>query len=852
MTTNFTFDLIKCLDEVRSHLPNQGPIKNFVAQLKIPQFLHLGFDEALERGEQLYHAVSYMPLSFYRQKYSEGRIKDRVLDDVLSLYAPLDLSLNEKDLLRKALFELNELSDFPEQNLLDPQINLKTSSTISLRDVLNDRLPQKMDHEINPVLFRLVSSYLDQGVSWWTYFDSREGFFYAVKNLLQESLCPVAPFVANKSLLNTMNDQDVDAVILQALHAIVQDPALFHRYVFESLLSHPGWSGMVSIIERDPSMLQKPCAISLKEFLAVKLLLEQHFIAKHLGPNYSLSLDKEPPSEKTTTATRSIAAFLERAHVPLNNNSAVIPMLTPRSIKRLWHEAFERTYYQEASAILVAKPQEVLSEDTLVQAIFCMDDRECSTRRWLEKFSPHTETFSMPGFFNVDTLIYEEHSGMMEKVCPLPVKPQHILVRKHNPHEDREYVSLLTYAVRYGANNILLDFLASHTMGHLSAFNMLLALFFPGSKLFKNKGVTKESATNFEYLFDEKDPTFRNYQKGYTDEEMKVRLKRALVSIGLTKDFAPVIFFISHGSKSANNPHFAAYDCGACSGRPGRANAMVFALMANRKEVRDLLKDDGIVIPDTTRFVGAFHNTCTDEFECFDEDLLPVTHQRMVAEFKADFHNVSIYNAKERSEKFALVKKDLPLESYLLEVNKRAHALFETRPELGHARNALGIVGRRMRTLLKNFDRRAFLQSYDPTTDGDGVVLADILTAFLPVAAGISLEYFFSRMDPSIYGSGTKIAHNVVSLLGVGNGLDDDLRFGLPVQMTELHEPIRLLLILEHEEAVIKEAVIKNPLFSPWIDNEWVRVAMLSPTQNMMHLYEPEKKLFRPFFGSHI
>ena len=37
-----------------------------------------------------------------------------------------------------------------------------------------------------------------------------------------------------------------------------------------------------------------------------------------------------------------------------------------------------------------------------------------------------------------------------------------------------------------------------------------------------------------------------------------------------------------------------------------------------------------------------------------------------------------------------------------------------------------------------------------------------------------------------------------MGLIGVANGIDGDLRPGLPSQMIEVHDPVRLLVIAEH------------------------------------------------------
>jgi len=59
------------------------------------------------------------------------------------------------------------------------------------------------------------------------------------------------------------------------------------------------------------------------------------------------------------------------------------------------------------------------------------------------------------------------------------------------------------------------------------------------------------------------------------------------------------------------------------------------------------------------------------------------------------------------------------------------------------------------------------------------------------------LEYYFSHVDNERYGAGSKLPHNVACLLGVMSGHASDLRTGLPRQMIEIHEPMRLLILVE-------------------------------------------------------
>ena len=49
-----------------------------------------------------------------------------------------------------------------------------------------------------------------------------------------------------------------------------------------------------------------------------------------------------------------------------------------------------------------------------------------------------------------------------------------------------------------------------------------------------------------------------------------------------------------------------------------------------------------------------------------------------------------------------------------------------------------------------------------------------------------------------------------MGLIGVANGIDGDLRPGLPSQMIEVHDPVRLLIIVEHSPEVVNYAITKT------------------------------------------
>jgi uncharacterized protein YbcC (UPF0753/DUF2309 family) len=208
----------------------------------------------------------------------------------------------------------------------------------------------------------------------------------------------------------------------------------------------------------------------------------------------------------------------------------------------------------------------------------------------------------------------------------------------------------------------------------------------------------------------------------------------------------------------------------------------------------------------------------------FDQELIPPAQTKLFAKIAAAFHKAQQANAAERTRRFESAPRKSPLAA-LRHVEARAWDFREPRAECGHATNALSIIGRRELTRQAFFDRRAFLTTYDPDHDEDGEILKALLAAVGPVCAGINLEYYFSSVDPQRYGCGSKLPHNVIGLIGVVDGAGSDFRTGLPLQMTEIHEPLRLLTVIESDPDKIERVIKALPAIEKLVTNEWMLLA---------------------------
>jgi uncharacterized protein YbcC (UPF0753/DUF2309 family) len=137
------------------------------------------------------------------------------------------------------------------------------------------------------------------------------------------------------------------------------------------------------------------------------------------------------------------------------------------------------------------------------------------------------------------------------------------------------------------------------------------------------------------------------------------------------------------------------------------------------------------------------------------------------------------------------------------------------------------------------------MNSFDYRIDPDGKYLFNILKAAAPVCGGINLEYYFSRVDNYRLGAGTKLPHNVMGLIGVANGMDGDLRTGLPSQMIEVHDPIRLMVIVEHFPDVVLKTIQSNEATYEWFINEWVHLVVVNPETKELFRFSDGK--FEPY-----
>jgi uncharacterized protein YbcC (UPF0753/DUF2309 family) len=880
-------DLLRyAIDHAAHLLPRQGPIGVFVHHNTLHAFEDRPFEQAILEASVLFGAEPYMAEADYRSQVARGRIHIEDIDAVLAAEPDsVVFPRLSRHSLRRAMItpgvrefdaatvlwrtEQGDLARDFDHPALRALFDSCLARTIAHEEEPPDRRP--VDEIIHPWLIRLCSVFLDQGMAYWPMPRRERGFYESVRTLLGRpgSIFPQFlmglddEFARQEYFSFTSTDAVLDYLDTQCF----REPD-WQSFIQDELLALPGWAGLIRRLEEDPSLAPHenlPC--SLMDYLAVRLTMAR--VASHMGAAESVPQESPLKTEEKRRMSRAARVYdaarvvsLSAAEIASLSDDEWVSFTTEVKScnglerRRILHLAYERWHEREILRGLASHWQyrAPSHRDTRpsAQVFFCIDEREESLRRLLEEADPQVETFGAAGYFGVAV----DYKGIDDPhgaaLCPVVVKPKHAVLEQPTADDRgllerrrwrRRVLGLLTRNSFVSSRTLVRGWLSTGALGLLSAIPLIGHLLAPRRyaqlREWLDHAFLPEPRTELTLMRNtaRSQGAVTGLLTGFADAERAKIVSSVLGPAGLKSGFARLVVILGHGSSSLNNPHESAHDCGACGGRRGGPNARLFAAMANGPEVRRLLRDRGIDIPDDTWFLGAYHDTCSDAVEYYDVELLPPTHQADLARLRGPFEQARTRNAHERARRFESSPANSSPDAALRHVEERSEHLAQPRPEYGHCTNAICVVGRRALTRGLFLDRRAFLVSYDADQDPADESLAALMSAIVPVAAGISLEYYFSFVDNDRYGCGTKLPHNVAGLVGVMDGHASDLRTGLPWQMVEIHEPMRMLFILETTPARFTKVLNASASLKQQVVNRWFRLAVMDPDSGGVHVY---------------
>ena len=498
-----------------------------------------------------------------------------------------------------------------------------------------------------------------------------------------------------------------------------------------------------------------------------------------------------------------------------------------------WHlqEAVERSYQQQWIEGLAAGPLSA-SKTPAVQAVFCIDVRSEVFRRSLESVSSNTHTRGFAGFFGLPISYTPVGSALTRPQLPGLLAPAlSVGETAVSADEARKLSEQRTETLAQRQRWSRFRSAPSSVFSFVESMGLIY-----GPKLVADglPSVATPSKWEDDGLREAVPPPQLTLVREDPAAAADIA-NRVLRGMGLVQGFAPLVLLCGHGSQSANNPHAAGLDCGACGGQTGEVNSRVLADMLNSPEVRDHLRVLGIDIPVTTSFLGGLHNTTTDEVTLFDSDLPTGQRAAEIEQLRKWLSSAGEATRAERADSLGLGAIAADPTALKRAVLERANDWSQVRPEWGLAGNAAFVVAPRARTRELNLEGRSFLHDYDWKLDPDLSVLTLIMTAPMVVTNWINMQYLASTVDNRRYGSGNKVLHNVVGgNIGVFEGNGGDLRIGLPMQSlhdgeTLRHPPLRLSVFIEAPRDGIDAVISAHMVVHDLVANGWLHLLRVEP-----------------------
>ncbi|WEN15701.1 DUF2309 domain-containing protein [Rhodanobacter sp. AS-Z3] len=785
------------------------PLKHFVA---VNPFLgltdHTFVDAARVMG-QAAGAQMTMPRAFYLDAIAEGRISERDIAEALQRADGTTTSLYDLAAFRRELRSVP--TPVPEAH---PTVADAASRATGYdwAELASERISL------------WAASHFDEGQAPWLSPSRHLGPYAAWRQdaLLDRTpqVMGLAGFCRSVQALPETAEAMISVGVARLQISESGLTAYFHRL----LMSVSGWAGYARYRVWQSELRQRSDN-TLLELLAVRLAWDVAILDALRGDDAVVSAWQQARRQYDVTPTVDRGLALDH--------------LLQSAYEIAWQRGFIATLGQARAPITTQRKA--------VQAAFCIDVRSEVFRRALESASPDVDTIGFAGFFGMPiefVPLGRTHGGAQ---CPVLLAPT-ITVREQvkaaSPQQTTDIVALRQLRLRGAAAWRWFKLAAVSSFAYVEAMGWIYA----GKLLTDSFGFTRPVPPPKTDGLDADvaarrvpgiEPEFLGSVATGLALDTRVKLAEgALKAMSLRADFARLVLFAGHGASSINNPHASGLDCGACGGHSGEANARVAAAVLNDPRVRRELGRRGITIPADTWFIGALHNTTTDQLTIFDQDQLPATHADDLARLQSWLAAAGERARLERAGSLNL-RRGQSIDDQIM---ARSADWSQVRPEWGLAGCAAYIVAPRQRTAGLDLAGRAFLNSYDWQQDEGFAVLESIMTAPMVVGAWINLQYYASAVDNRVFGCGNKVLHNVVGKLGVLEGTGGDLRTGLPWQSVHdgerlIHEPLRMAVFIAAPVAAINAIIAKHESVRQLVDHGWVHLFALAEASLPMQRY---------------
>ncbi|MFT7608770.1 MAG: hypothetical protein ACI9MX_001837 [Candidatus Aldehydirespiratoraceae bacterium] len=788
------------------------PLASFVAVNPLLGLESLGFDHAAEIARRWRGAKTHLSLDEYRRDHEDGLTRAVDLSHVAQYRFT---GLCERGPVVVDGHALSPVDVIVADLLHGPETQIPVVETT----VLQRRGSEQATATIDEVLSSWLSTYVHPPR--WPAHRAGESFVSMSRRLMMSD--PRLGALLSHAAREWICALDDDPAAIIDASFFVSGVADGDRVdeIRSQLCRTAGWSGLAKWRSEWAHPDEERPPLAPIDVVAVRALLEAGAIGSGtVGAASSSRPHPKPASNDENLGARvaAVAAALAPAGTKADRAaiSAVLEEVPADTRASMWLEAQERAIDARLLSMLNRLDSGKMIECPDAQLVFCIDVRSAGLRSHVEALG-NIETIGFAGFFGVPMRIRKLGWDHHEARCPVLVSPA--IGASEHPREH----CIQEAAVKLTRQRTVTGLLAAHAgakYGPGSPFALAeTAGWFLGPRAAWRTFVPRPSTP----------PTALPTRMILDDDEVLIEQRTffaesALKTMGLTDRFAPIVILCAHTSRTTNNPHATALECGACAGAAGDDNARAVAALLNSPDVRHGLRKRGITIPEDTWFSAGLHDTASDRVTFLDADDIPPKHRHIID---------TIRELLEQAGQRQSVARSVHLPGPASRVRERGADWAQVRPEWGLARNAAFIIGPRSMTAGLDLEGRSFLHSYNAEDDPTGRVLETIMTAPLVVGHWISAQYYFSTVDPEVFGAGDKLLHNPIGTTGVISGDRGDLRVGLPLQSTHLdgqrfHQPVRLLAVIQADLVQIETIIANNPILRTLTSGSWLRIAARS------------------------
>ena len=785
-------------EETLNMVSPSWPLQSIAAVNPFWFFRDRTFYQVVTELSPILHASLLMPLQYYLEEFARGNITDSSIESVLEEYR-------------------SEWEEIPRN--VDDLIQLSRGTDAMIRrypSVAEQIQANQYWHRcVQQDLGKMVAAYLDDQQALAPFPGQNGDFWNAFTEAIQfdrsmEAYGATGFRQYDRELTDLTAGEAIERALKQMGLASAEAQKMYLQRLLASIL---GWASQFKYMEWQTSLgYDVARRSSVLDLLAVRVLYDYGLF------RFSQDTDFAPALSFWQTSYNELGSKSDR-------------MVHGYRLHYVWQCAQERSFQKRvASGFVDAAPGQ---EPPRYQMAFCIDVRSEVIRRRLEAEEPALRTIGFAGFFGLPFAykqISEKHPASR---LPVLLKPAFVATEEPRKNARVGRKSLNTGMILSYFRNLrkapLSSFLFVELFGLLSVEKVVRQTFHSLMRKFRGN--------NLPQRFDDRRtiPDHKNLM-GSDGQALSVSQKADLVKgplrhMGLLDRMAEFVFLVGHGADTTNNAFGSSLDCGACGGHAGDINARLLASLLNEPEVRSELAGQGIRIPDATLFIPAIHETVTDNIYILDLHRVPEDRKREVKEVQKTMDLASRKARKERS-----VARSAVLDPHF---NRRPRNWAEIRPEWGLTGNASFIVAPRERTRGMNLHGRSFLHDYDWSRDDGFQSLELIMTAPMVVTNWINMQYYASSVAPDVYGSGSKLLHNLVCETRVQSGNGGDLRVGLPFQSVHdgerlVHEPLRLSVFIEAPEDAIESIIQKHEVVRDLVDNDWLLLLQIHPEDKVV------------------